>query len=102
MIQYEQRIGKSLDEDVKIGVILALAPPSVHNHYHLNPQILKSYAQVRTMLSDYCRAHEHVAVSENVPCMCRCIEGARRAKATRKGRDKNGKGEGKHSFKATE
>ena len=56
MREYEQRFGKNLDEDVKIGVILALAPPHVQNHSHLNFHILKSYAQVRTMLFDYCRA----------------------------------------------
>ena len=30
--EYEQRFGKTLDEDVRIGVILALAPPQVQNH----------------------------------------------------------------------
>ena len=54
--EYEQRFGKTLDEDVKIGVILALAPLQVQNHCHLNSHILRSYAQVRTMLFDYCRA----------------------------------------------
>ena len=33
---YEQGFGKTLDEDVKIGVTLALAPPQVRNHCHLN------------------------------------------------------------------
>ena len=45
---------KNTDEDVKIGVIFALAPSQVQNHCHLNSHILKSYAQVRTMLFDYC------------------------------------------------
>ena len=44
----EQRFGKTLDEDVKIGVILALAPPQVQNHSHLKSHILKSYEQVKT------------------------------------------------------
>ena len=45
---YEQIFDKTLDEDVKIGVILALAPPQVQNHSHLNSHILKSYEQVKT------------------------------------------------------
>ena len=50
---YEQRFGKMLDEDVKIGVILALSARQVQNHCRLNSHILKSYAQVRTMLFDH-------------------------------------------------
>ena len=40
--EYEQRFGKTLDEDVKIGVIIALALSQVQNHCHLNSYILKS------------------------------------------------------------
>ena len=47
------RFGKALDEDVKIGVILALVPPSVQNHCHLTSHIFKSYPQVRTLICDY-------------------------------------------------
>ena len=36
MTDNEQRFGKALDEDVKIGGILALAPSSVQNHCHLH------------------------------------------------------------------
>ena len=43
--EYEQSFGKTLDEDVKLGVILALAPLQVQNHRHLNSHILKSYAR---------------------------------------------------------
>ena len=43
MKEYEQRFGKNLDEDVKIGDILVLAPPQVQNQYHTNSHILKSY-----------------------------------------------------------
>ena len=43
--EYEQRFGENLDEDVEIGVILALAPPQVQSCRHLNSHILKSYAQ---------------------------------------------------------
>ena len=42
--EYEPRFGNALDEDVKIGVILALAPPSVQNYCHLSSHILKSRA----------------------------------------------------------
>ena len=62
--EYEHRFGKTLDEDVKIGVILALAPPQVQIHYHLNSHILKSYAQVRTMLIDSCRAQADTAAGD--------------------------------------
>ena len=40
--EYEARFGNALD--VKIGVILALAPPSVQNYCHLSSHILKSCA----------------------------------------------------------
>ena len=56
VMEYEQRFVKTLDEDVKIGVILALAPSQVQNHCHLNSHILKSHAEVRTMLFGYCPA----------------------------------------------
>ena len=45
--EYEQRPGKKLDEHVKIGVILALAPSQVLNHCHLNSKTLKGYMQVK-------------------------------------------------------
>ena len=48
MRECEQRFGKTLDEDVKIGVILELAPPQVQNHSHLKSHILTSNAQVKT------------------------------------------------------
>ena len=34
--EYEQRCGKTLDTDVKIGVMLALAPPQLQNHCRMN------------------------------------------------------------------
>ena len=67
MREYEQRFGKTLDEDVKIGIILALSPLQVQNHCHLNSHILKRYAQVRTMLFDYCRAQADTAAGDVVP-----------------------------------
>ena len=59
--RYERRFGKALDEDVKIGVILALAPSSAQNHCRLHQHILKSYMQVWTMLFDKCRSQADVA-----------------------------------------
>ena len=73
--EYEQRFGKTLDEDVKIGVILALAPSQVQNHCHLNSQILKSKARMRPLVMLY-------------PWISRCW-----AKATRRAKGKAGKGE---------
>ena len=66
-MEYQQRFSKKLDEDVKMGVILALAPPQVQNHCLFNSHILKSYAQVRTMLFDYCRAQADTAAGDVVP-----------------------------------
>ena len=91
--EYEQRFGKTLNEDVKIGVILALAPPQVQNHCHLNSHILKSHAQVRTMLFDYCQAQADTAAGDVVPMDLSMLgEGGKGEKS--KG-DKKGKGEGK-------
>ena len=56
-----RRFGKALDEDVKIGVNLALAPPSAQNHCRLNSHILISHTHVRTILFDCCRAQTDVA-----------------------------------------
>ena len=114
--EYEQRVGKTLDEDVKIGVILALAPPQVQNHCHLNSHILKSYAQFRTMLFDSCRAQAHVvpmALSmlgegkgkkgkgdKNVQGKGKKGEGSKDEKD--KDEDKKGKGKGKANAIATE
>ena len=67
VVEYEPRFGKTWAKDVKIGVILALPPPRVPNHCHLNSHILKSYAQVRTMLFDYCRAQADAAAGDVVP-----------------------------------
>ena len=67
MREYEQRFGNNLDEDVKIGVTLALALPQVQNHCHLNAHILMSFAQVRTMLFDFCRAQADTAAGYAEP-----------------------------------
>ena len=53
--EHEQRFSKALDEDVKIGDILALAPSEVQTHCHLNPPVPERYAQVGTMLTDCCQ-----------------------------------------------
>ena len=86
--EYEQRFGKTLDEDVKIGVILALAPSQVQNHCHLKFHILKSSAQVRTMLFDFCRAQADTAAGDVVPWDVSVLG---------KGKGKKGKGKGKKS-----
>ena len=67
MRESEQRFDKTLFEDVKIGIIFALAPLQVQNHCHLNSFILRSYDQVRTMLFDYCRAQADTAAGDAVP-----------------------------------
>ena len=91
--EYEQRFGKTFDEDIKIGVILALAPLQVQNHCHLNSHILRSYAQVRTMLFDYCRAQADTAAGGAVPMDLSMLSKGGKGK---KGKcDKKGKGKGK-------
>ena len=64
--KYIEGFGKALNEDVRIGVIFALAPSSVRHHCHLNSHMQKTYAQVRTMLCYNCQAQADVAASENV------------------------------------
>ena len=64
--EYEQRFGKTLDENVKIGVKLPLPLPQVQNHCHLNSHILKSYPQLITKLFDYCRALADTAAGDGV------------------------------------
>ena len=90
--EYEPRFGKTLDEDVEIGVILALAPSQVQKHCHLNSHILQNYAQVRTMLFDCCRAQADTAAGDVVPTDLSML-----GKGTgKKGKgDKKGKGKGK-------
>ena len=93
MREYEQRFGKTLDEDVKKSVILALAPSQVQNHCHWNSHILEIYAQVRTMLFDSCQEQSDTAAVMLYPWISRCWAKAkaRKAKTTRKGKG-NGKG----------
>ena len=86
--EYEKRFGKTLNEDVKMGVILALAPPQVRNHCHLNSHILEWSAQVRTMLLDSCRAQADTAAGDVVPMDLSMLG--------------KGKGKGKANAKATE
>ena len=94
--EYEQRFGKTLDEDIKIGVILALAPSQVQNHYHLNSHTLNSYAQVRTMLFDHCRAQADTAAGDVVPMDLSMWGKGKKSKGDKKGKG-NGKGKGKKS-----
>ena len=46
--ELEQSFDKMLDENVRIGVVLALEQFQEQNHCHLNSHTLKSYEQVRT------------------------------------------------------
>ena len=56
-----------LVEDVKIGVILALAPSQVQIHCNLNSHTLRSCSEVRTLLFEYCRAQTDLASGGVVP-----------------------------------
>ena len=96
--EYEPRFGKTLDEDVKIGVILAVAPPHVQNHCHVNSHILKRYAQVRTMLFDYCRAQADTVAGDVVPMDLSMLGKGKgeKVKGDKKGKGKD-KGKGKKS-----
>ena len=84
--EYEQRFGKVLDEDVKIGVILAPTPSQAQNRCHLNSHTVKSCGQVRTTLFDYCRAQTDLASGGVVPMDLSTLG---------KGKDKKGKGDRK-------
>ena len=102
MREYEQR-------DVKIGVILALAPPQVQNHCRLNTHIL------RTMLFDYCRAQADTAAGDAVPMDLSLLGKDKKGEGDKKGKGKGkkgkgegnkdekdtGKGKGKHNAKTT-
>ena len=99
-----------LDEDVKIGVIFTLAPLQVQNHCHLKSHILKTYAQVRTMLFDYCRAQAVTAAGDAVPMDLmmlggggigkgkgdKIVKGKGKGKKDESNKDEDKKGEGKH------
>ena len=69
----EQRFQKALDEDVKIGAILALAPPSAQNHCHLNSHILKSDAQLRMLFDCSIRT---VSFKAHTTCESRSLRGS--------------------------
>ena len=93
MRECEQRFGKTLDEDVKMGVILALAPSQVQL-----PLELTHCSQVRTMLFDYCRAQEVMAAVDAVPMDLLMLGkgNGKKGKGDKKGKDdKKGKAKGK-------
>ena len=92
--EYEQRFGKVLDEDVKIGVIFAVAPSPLQNHCRLNSHTLKSYGQVRTKLFDYCLAQTHL-VCGGVEPMNLSMLGKGKGKKGKGDRPGNGQGKGK-------
>ena len=78
--EYEARFSKALDDDVKIGVILSLAPTAVQSRCHLSAPALKSYGAVRQVVMDCRRAQADVW-----------------AWARRHGRLRLGKGEGRQA-----
>ena len=93
-----------MDEDVNIGVIFASAPS------HLISHILKSHAQVRTMLFDCCRVQAGTATGDVVPMDLSMLgKGKGKGKGKKsesnkdekdKDKDKKGKGKGKNNAKA--
>ena len=88
MREHEQGFGKALDEDVTIGVILALAPPPAPNHCHLNSHLRtsqESALRLQSGTSGSCRIRT-------------CTDGLVDAQqGPQKGQvDKNEKGGGKH------
>ena len=87
----------------KISVILALAPLSVQNHFLVNSHILKSCAQVRTMLFDYCWAQADVAAANYVQVDLSMLSKGQltwQRRQDKKGQGKKGKG--KDNAKVTE
>ncbi len=60
--EYETKFNKQLDDDVKIGVILAMSPIAVQNHCHLNAPDLKTYGAVRLVVMEYCRAQVDIGI----------------------------------------
>ena len=91
---HEQRFGKVQDEDVKILVILALAPSRAQNHCHLNSHTVKSCGEGRTTLFDYCRAQTHL-VCGGVEPMNLSMLGKGKGKKGKGDRPGNGQGKGK-------
>ena len=90
---YEERFGKGLDENVNIGVILALALPSGSNHSHLNSHVLKSYSQGRRCCSKTVEHKPMSPLQTTYQWIYRFLEKGKRGKGDTKGKGK-GKGTG--------
>ena len=56
-----------LDDDVKIGVILAMAPVAVQSLCHLNAPDLKTYGAVRLVVMEHCRAQVDIGIEMSGP-----------------------------------
>ena len=88
--EYECRFGKALEEDGKIGVILALALLSAQNHCHLNSQREK----LHSVQDDVLRLLSVTDDSENGPMDLSMLDKGKKGKGDKKGNGKNGKGKG--------
>ena len=64
---YETKFSKQLDDDVKIGVILAMSPIAVQSHCHLSAPDLKTYGAVRLVVMEHCRAHVDIGMKKARP-----------------------------------
>mgnify|MGYP002809519574 CR=1 FL=1 len=65
--EYETKFNKQLDDDVKIGVILAMSSIAVENHCHLNAPDLKTYGAVRLVVMEYCLAQVDIGMEMTDP-----------------------------------
>ena len=101
---YETRFQKSFDEDVKIGVVIDMAPLSVQQHCHLNAGDIKTYPQIRRIILDFIEAscdRADAPVPMDVSALDR--KGKGKGKGTGKtGKGKGGKGKGKSKGKSHE
>ncbi len=50
---YEERAKKELDDDLKAGIVLELAPEEVRDHVTLNSEKYPTYAAVRKCIENY-------------------------------------------------
>ena len=53
VLEYEQKMEKRLDEDIKVGILVELAPAVVQDHIQLNTDQFTEYAKVRKCIFDY-------------------------------------------------
>ena len=48
----QQRFGKELDEEMKIGALLLMAPEKIRSHAYLNEDRYQTYAVCRKLIMD--------------------------------------------------